>query len=240
VTRFADRPARAAQTVDIRDFLARWRERFARTPPNAVLSYRAAGGAAPRDVVLELSNPRYDAAAQTATYSARRIELTADRLAGTKHPRTPIVYPTPRAFGAAALFVDSSGDEKYGTFANQFNSGLRLVWAPSPKSQCAGYGQDGSVDAGARITLSYRSFSDGSCSVEPTYSRWQVYSTDPLSGKAWLGMVTFDGSGNWVSCTCLSCTEQADQYRRLVYITTIASGSTYPPFGDIDYDDNCS
>lgn len=108
VTRFTDRPYRAAETVDIRDFLARWQERFAKRPPNAVLSYRVAGDPFPRDMVLELTRPRYDAARKTMTYDARRIRRTTDTFAGTKHHRKPVVYPIPRAFGAATLFIDSA------------------------------------------------------------------------------------------------------------------------------------
>lgn len=109
VTRFADRPVRSAQTVDIRDFLARWRWRFGKSAPNVVLSYRLPGDPRPRDIVLELTNPRYDRATATATYDARRIHRTTDTLLDTRFPRTPVHYPTPQTFAGASIFIDDAG-----------------------------------------------------------------------------------------------------------------------------------
>lgn len=113
VTRFDDRPVRAGATVDLRDFLARWKGRFAKSPPNAVLSFRVAGDTRPRDMVLELRDPHYDRATATLTYSARRIRRTTDTLPGTRHTDKPVVYPIPSTFGPASLFIDDADDECY-------------------------------------------------------------------------------------------------------------------------------
>jgi hypothetical protein len=111
VTRFDDRPVRAAQTVDVRDFLDRWHKRFATAPPNAVLSFRTSADAAPRDMVLELRHPHYDASAGTITYDARRLRRHSDNLPGTKYPRKAVIYPIPGEFQAASLFIDDAGDD---------------------------------------------------------------------------------------------------------------------------------
>jgi hypothetical protein len=108
LTRFTDRPIHQAETVDLRDFLARWNARFAKHPPNGVLSFRVARDPYPRDMVLELSHPRYDRAARTITYDARRIKRSTDTLAGTKHKRKPVVYPIPARFESASLFIDNA------------------------------------------------------------------------------------------------------------------------------------
>ena len=238
ITRFSDRPARDAQTVDVRDFLARWDERFAKSPPNAILSYRLPGAAAPRDIVLELSAPRYDAAEATATYAARRIRRTADDLPGTKHSRTPVVYPLPEAFEAASLFIDSPGSSESGYVETQFDDPLLFKWAPSPTSQCAGYGDTVTVPANGSVWLNYRSYSDHSCAFEPTYARWEVYDQDPLTGNAWLGQVTFSGSGNWVSCTCMACEIPDDGGTDMVVLQAVDDRDWYP-MGSGSQDDGC-
>jgi hypothetical protein len=110
MTRFTDRPIHQAETVDLRDFLARWDVRFAKQPPNAVLSFRLHGDRYPRDMVLELSHPRYNRGAQTITYDARRIKRSSDTLPGTKYKLSPVVYPIPGRFEGATLFIDNAPD----------------------------------------------------------------------------------------------------------------------------------
>lgn len=108
VTRFTDRPVHAAETVDIRDFLDRWPGRFGSSPPNAVLSFKVPDDPHPRDMVLELRNPRYSAAEASIVYDARRIRRHSDGLPGTRYPLKPVVYPIPHTFGPAALFIDDA------------------------------------------------------------------------------------------------------------------------------------
>lgn len=205
VTRFADRPARDAQAVDVRDFLTRWRQRFATSPPNAVLSFRVAGEATPRTIVLELSRPRYDAAARTATYAARRIVERADALPGARHPRQPVVEPTPRAFAGASLFIDDSDDTETATVQDVHGSSWRLVWR-ADLSQCAGYGE--ATTSGSIVFVSYDSFDSGSCFFRRTYARFDAF--DAAYGVKY-GTITFDGDGNLESCTrplvCAPATE---------------------------------
>jgi hypothetical protein len=120
VTRFSDRPYRAAETVDLRDFLARWHARFAKSPPNSVLSFRVPSDPFPRDMVLVLTRPHYDRASHTMTYHARRIRRTTDTFADTKHHLKPVVYPIPRSFGPATLFIDNASACSWTSVQEQF------------------------------------------------------------------------------------------------------------------------
>ena len=201
VTRFADRPARDAQAVDIRDFLARWRLRFASSPPNAVLSYRVDSSPQPRQLVLELRQPRYDAATRTATYRARVIRETADRFPGTKHPRTPARSPLPRTFTAASLFIDNTDRDTIAGVDDTFRDTYQ--WNPGA-SQCAGYGQvdDNGTES---PTLSYDSYDSGKCFFLPTYARFDIIQTEGVSSPTKIGTITLDGSGNLVSCHGMAC-----------------------------------
>ena len=211
VTRFTDRPARKAQTVDVRDFLARWDARFAVAPPNAVLSYRSPAERAPRELVLELRNPRYDRAARTMTYDARRIPETTDRIPGTKHPRRPVVQPLPRTFGAAALFIDDSSGDEVDVIVNdvsaqnngQDEAGVRLAWR-ADLSQCAGYGTS-DWRGGLQVYASYDSFSDGHCFFKPTYARFNIMVVQPDGSLSNQGTITFSSSGFLVSCVGFDC-----------------------------------
>lgn len=71
ITRFSDRPDREASAVDLRDFLGRWEGRFAEVPPNAVLSFQEEAGAAPVQIVAELSRPRYNEATSSIIFGRR-------------------------------------------------------------------------------------------------------------------------------------------------------------------------
>lgn len=200
ITRFTDRPQRTAQTVDVRDFLARWAARYATDPPNAVLSFRLPGQAAPQDIVLELTNPRYDRAAASARYDARRITVTADALPGVRHPLKPIAIATPNRFEAASLFIDDSDDTV--NVMVKFGADYKYVWRPD-LSQCAGYGSVGLAGFDP-ANLSYESYSDHSCFFRPTRARFDVYNTNPLisadGNPVKFGTVTFSGLGFISDC----------------------------------------
>lgn len=109
VTRFSDRPAREASEVDVRDFLGRWEGRFAEVPPNAVLSYQADEGAAPVQLVVEISRPRYDEASSTLVFAAEVIDETPDELEGADHPVADHEPVIPARTGPVSLFIDSEG-----------------------------------------------------------------------------------------------------------------------------------
>lgn len=109
ITRFSDRPDREASEVDIRDFLGRWDGRFAEVPPNAVVSYQAEEGAAPVQVVVEVSRPRYDEEASRIVFAAELIEFTPDSLDGADHPVDAPEAALPARTGPVSLFIDSEG-----------------------------------------------------------------------------------------------------------------------------------
>lgn len=111
ITRFSDRPDREASEVDLRDFLGRWEGRFAEVPPNAVLSYQAAEGAGPVQIVAELSRPRYHEATSTIVFAAEIIEYTPDTLEGAQHPVEVPEIALPAHTGPVSLFIDSVGPE---------------------------------------------------------------------------------------------------------------------------------
>ena len=99
---FASRPDRLAGTVRTADFVTE--PVFdAADPPNAALVTETAEGEVV--VVVELTEPRYDATAGTATYDA--VVLTGEpgegvmALVGRPASETP-----PEQFGPASLFVD--------------------------------------------------------------------------------------------------------------------------------------
>lgn len=103
---FTDRPEREAGTVDLQTALTKLYEDASVGAPNAALAI--ADPAAGSDVVIvELTEPRYDAA-------SRKLEFTATILNTPK--RGLAVYAAragdsfPAAFGQASLFIDTIGD----------------------------------------------------------------------------------------------------------------------------------
>lgn len=109
VTRFTDRPDRTSTAVDTRDFFERWDERFSAVPPNAVLSYNVRHGQPPTQIVVMLTNPRYDPQADTLSFDADRIRRQADDLPDTDYPVTPPKIDNPTATGPLAVFIDTLG-----------------------------------------------------------------------------------------------------------------------------------
>lgn len=115
VTRFTDRPNRTATAVDARDFFERWDERFATVPPNAVLSYAAGKGEPPTQIVVMLTDPQYDPAADTVSFNAERIRRQADDLPDTDYPVTPPAIDNPAETGPLAVFIDTQPGIDTGT-----------------------------------------------------------------------------------------------------------------------------
>lgn len=111
VTRFSDRPDREASLEDLRDFLGRWEGRFSDDPPNAVLSYQVEDAAAPVQIVIEISRPRYDEEHARIVFAAELIDFTPDELDGADHPVEAAPPVVPPRTGPASLFIDSDGPD---------------------------------------------------------------------------------------------------------------------------------
>ena len=107
LTRFTDRPVRKAYVVANVDFVRRFKNYFADSKPNAVLSYNLGGKAIPTAVVLELGQPRWDPKTSSMTFPARRIPHMEDDLPDTTVHIKPPFIPNPRHFDKAGLFIDS-------------------------------------------------------------------------------------------------------------------------------------
>jgi hypothetical protein len=108
---FADRPGRAAGTMPIDELLA---EFFVGEPPNAAVDVFAdpAAGAV---VIVELSDPHYDAAQQELSFDAEVLEDHQIRGGGLEDQRQRVTDRVPSEFGAAALFLDDSCTTSQGT-----------------------------------------------------------------------------------------------------------------------------
>jgi hypothetical protein len=90
---FSDRPERIAGHLSAEQFVDGWghgENSFLADPPNAVLSFLAAGDETPEDVVLTLTNPLLEG--EDLTYSATVIE-----------------GEMPNATGPCSLFIDPVG-----------------------------------------------------------------------------------------------------------------------------------
>lgn len=106
-TQFADRPIRKAYVLSTRDLTVRWNRWFKDNPPNAVLTFNQHDDPMPHSIVVKLTRPRYDANAQTLTFTARHIhrspDLSPDALQRIALPkRRP-----PATFVRGSLFIDS-------------------------------------------------------------------------------------------------------------------------------------
>lgn len=115
VTKFADRPFRDAKVISPAALASNWDAWFASSPPNAVLTFST-----PQDpsgsIVVTLTNPQYDAANRTLTFTAVRDPRQHDP--AEKGPNWER-RTTPKTFGAPALFIDGAG----GTGGNGGNGG---------------------------------------------------------------------------------------------------------------------
>lgn len=127
---FSDRPLRIAGQAEIEAFLAGLGFDDD-NPPNAALEILGAGDEG--DVaVVELRDPRYDAAAGTLTYD---VTLLADAATGAPAFFAERADATPPAeFGEAALFIDDCPDGQAFCFAEvDYSKGY-----PDPKGSALG------------------------------------------------------------------------------------------------------
>lgn len=107
-TQFADRPFRDAYLLPTAELAESWAGWFGDDPPNAALTFTPAGGTTPLSVVVELSDPVYDAGtlAFTAVRVAEEPEVHPDAAGAVD------VAPTvlPDELEAVSLFIDSADD----------------------------------------------------------------------------------------------------------------------------------
>lgn len=102
---FSDRPARIAGVMPTAQFLETL-DFSADDPPNAALVIDTENGAAV--VILELTQPAYDAEAATLTYITRILEVDVLVTSGFGFATDPLgPNDAPGAFGPASLFIDS-------------------------------------------------------------------------------------------------------------------------------------
>ena len=110
VGRYADRPSRDPSHVTIGQFLREWETRFAFAPPNAVVTYQVERSAAPRQVQVVLSRPRYDKSSDTMRFAAERIHRTVDDLPDRTGQSTSRPQSTVARTGPVSVMIDDSGE----------------------------------------------------------------------------------------------------------------------------------
>ncbi|MEI8261394.1 MAG: hypothetical protein WCG77_07805 [Actinomycetes bacterium] len=106
VTKFADRPFRAASVMSPAALVSNWNAWFADSSPNAVLTFARTSGKAPQSIVVTLTRPRYNSAGSTLTFTATRTYRTLDPSQKGKDWQRPA---TPHTFTSASLFIDDAG-----------------------------------------------------------------------------------------------------------------------------------
>jgi len=109
---FTDRPQRKAGTESLADFAAAWDKRgFTKTPPNAAVVW----GKDSSSRIFELSDPAYDAAADTLAFTAHDLgDEPSTALSSFKG--TPDAE-LPTDLGEVSVFIDNAaGDGSGGTF----------------------------------------------------------------------------------------------------------------------------
>jgi hypothetical protein len=103
---FSDRPARDVGLIATEEFLETFD--FTDDPPNAALVFATEDGGTDV-IVVELTQPSYDAEAGTLTYMAQVLALEEEDAATfglTEEPLTAEAIPL--TFGSGTLFIDSS------------------------------------------------------------------------------------------------------------------------------------
>jgi hypothetical protein len=104
-TWFSDRPARRAGVQSTQSVTSEWDAfGFGASPPNAALVLDELPASA-NTVIVELRDPRYDAAAHELRYRVHMLDEARDGLAGAEDRATPQI---PASFGAANLFIDDA------------------------------------------------------------------------------------------------------------------------------------
>ena len=114
VTQFADRPFQDARLISPSALVAHWDAWFADAPPNAVLTFSTRTDPS-GSIVVTLTNPRYDPATRTLTFTAVRDPRQHDPAeTGPNWERST----TPTSFAAPDLFIDSAMGGKGGAGGN--------------------------------------------------------------------------------------------------------------------------
>ena len=126
-TQFADRPFRNAYVLSTVDLAKKWKNWFAASPPNAVLSYRMAGDTLPHNIVVQLWSPKYNAKARTLTFTAKHTHRTLD-----PSPDASVNVDLPRRkapaqFTSGTLFIDSVGGSSDGHWLVLWKPGYDLI-----------------------------------------------------------------------------------------------------------------
>ncbi len=129
VTKFADRPLRAASVLSPAALVSNWNSWFTDSPPNAVLTFAGRVGAAPQSIVVTLTKPRYERAGHKLTFTASRTYRTLEPSEKGKNWKRPA---TPRTFASASLFIDDSGDSQTGALTAQLQQAMQqYVFSPN-------------------------------------------------------------------------------------------------------------
>ena len=138
VTKFADRPLRAASVISPAALVSNWNSWFADSPPNAVLTFAGHAGEAPQSIVVTLTKPRYERAGHTLTFTASRTYRTvepSEKGKGWKRPATP------RTFTSVSLFIDDAGDSQTGALTAQLQQAMQqYVFQQSLAAASPGFG----------------------------------------------------------------------------------------------------
>jgi hypothetical protein len=122
VTKFADRPLRAASVLSPQELDSNWSSWFADSPPNAVLTFAGRSGLAPQSIVITLTEPRYDAIGRTLMFTALRTYRTVEPSQTDNEWKRPA---TPRTFTMASLFIDNSGDSQTGSLVDALTQAMQ-------------------------------------------------------------------------------------------------------------------
>lgn len=108
VTQFSDRPYKLTTLVANDLFFFNWPMTFATSPPNATLSYRSGSDPRPVNLVMTLSEPKYDHKKKVVTYHAAVMndapQILQSALGNFKYELKKL----PKHFGSASLFIDGS------------------------------------------------------------------------------------------------------------------------------------
>jgi hypothetical protein len=108
VTQFSDRPYKLTTLVANDLFFFNWPMTFATSPPNATLSYRSGSDPRPVNLVMTLSEPKYDRKKKLVTYHAAVMndapQILQSALGNFKYELKKL----PKHFSSASLFIDGS------------------------------------------------------------------------------------------------------------------------------------
>jgi hypothetical protein len=129
VTKFADRPFRAASVMSPAALASNWNAWFGDSAPNAVLTFSSSTGKAPQSIVVTLTQSRYNSADHTVTFTATRTYRTLDPSQKGKDWKRPV---TPRTFTSASLFIDDAGSSVTDGLTAQLQQAMQqFIFSPN-------------------------------------------------------------------------------------------------------------